>query len=211
MVLKAYSIPEKKTAIIRNVWPAVSYQLSVTSNRHIILWAGRMLYLKNLYRLIRAFRRVNDGSWELHLVGDGPERKRLEEFITAENVRGVRILPPLSRENLVKKMRESAFFVLPSLSEVGPNVIADAVAACLPFILTEESGYAEYLKDVGFLVRPSNEEELKEGMRKLMREDERRKYQERVRRVSLKRSWVEAAEEWLTLFSSARDTQSQAI
>ena len=205
MICDAYRIPAESSTIIRNVFPPPT--INNIENSRTILWAGRMIYLKNLYHLISVFAEVNDGSWELHLVGDGPERKRLEEFIKKENIRGVRLLPPMSKENILKKMRESAFFVLPSLSDVGPDVIADAVATRLPFIMTKESGSVEYLKDIGFFINPLDEEELKERMMRLMNEDERRKAKERMEHVLLKRSWEEATEEWLTLFSSVQDKQ----
>ena len=80
MMVGTYRISEMKMAIIRNVFPSPmvnnveNCKLKIENSR-IILWAGRMLYLKNLARLIHAFVKANDGSYELYLIGDGPEKK----------------------------------------------------------------------------------------------------------------------------------------
>lgn len=207
MVINKFNIPPGKTAIIKNVFPLAanlnpkSYQLSP---KKVVLWAGRMLYLKNLYRLIRAFSRANNGEYELHLVGDGPEKSRVEAFIKNENIAGVRILPSLKREELLNKFHESAFFVLPSFSDVGPNVIAESVAASIPFVMTKESGFYEYLKDAGLFINPLNEGELEEKMRILMNGERREEYKKKLEGFGLAREWHDAAEEWMGLFKSIK-------
>ncbi len=197
MVIGVYSIPEEKTAIIRN---ARSDYRGRTSDSRIVLWAGRMLYLKNLYRLIRAFSRVNDGAWELHLVGDGPEKERLEKFLREEKIKQVYIFPAIPRAKLLKKISSAAFFVLPSLSDVGPNVIADAAAAHTPFILTKESGYAELVENTGILVDPLSERDIAEKLKVLMNESKRREYELRLQSFSFLKTWPQAAQEWLKVF-----------
>lgn len=199
MVIGVYGIPEEKTAIIRN---ARSDYRGRTPSSRIVLWAGRMLYLKNLYRLIRAFSRINDGAWELHLVGDGPEKGRLEKFLREEKIKQVYIFPAIPRAKLLEKISSAAFFVLPSLSDVGPNVIADAVAAHTPFILTKESGYAELVEDTGILVNPLSERDIAEKLKVLMKESKGREYGVKLQSFSFLKTWPEVAQEWLRLFQN---------
>lgn len=200
MILRSFKLPVEKTLIIGNVWPRISNQLPVTGNQKIILWAGRMLYLKNLRRLLRAFANVNDGSYELHLVGEGTEQKNLELFIKKEGIGGVKFFSPLSQEKLLEKYSEAAFFVLPSLSDVGPNVITEAVGAGTPCIMTKESGYAEYVKDFGLLVDPLNEDDLAAKIRILMDGPTRKEYKNRLKLLVFQHDWHETAGEWIALF-----------
>lgn len=201
MVCRAFGIPGEKTIIVRNVWPSISNQLLVTSNQKIILWAGRMLYLKNLGRLIKVFAKANNGSYELHLVGEGPDRENLKLKVKSLKLEDkVKFIATLSRDELLKLYSEAAFFVLPSLSDVGPNVITEAVAAKTPFIMTKESGYAEQVKNLGLLVDPLDEDDLVAKIKILMDDQKREEYQKRLESFNLYRDWKEAAQDWLGLF-----------
>lgn len=198
MVVDAYNIPLEKTTIIINVFPPVSSsRLPVTSNR-VILWAGRMLYLKNLQRLIRAFANINVSSYELHLVGEGPERKNLER-LTNEYHAGSRIkfFDSMDHGKLMDKLASSTAVVLPSLSDVGPNIVAEAVGAGVPVIMTKESGYAEIFHHKVELINPLDEGDLRRKLEKLMREPA-----ERVVSAFTIRPWVTAAKDWISLFKS---------
>ncbi len=201
MVVKNFGVPWEKVVIIQNAWPNLNNQLPVTSNQKIILWAGRMLYLKNVKSLIRAFSKINDGSYELHLVGEGPERENLELLVKKESVAGVKFFSSLTREKLLEKYKEAAFFVLPSLSDVGPNVIIEAIATGTPFIMTKESGYAERVNDWGLLVDSLDEDDLVVKIKVLMDEKKREAYQKRLESFHSYRDWKETAGDWLGVFT----------
>jgi glycosyltransferase involved in cell wall biosynthesis len=205
MTLDTFGISREKTAIIQNVWPRI--EASATKERKkIILWAGRMLYLKNLYRLIRAFEKIGNLGYELHLVGDGPERQKLEKFVSENKYGKVVFLPPLDRQALVEKLSSVAFFVLPSISDVGPNVIAEAIGTKTPFIMTKESGYAEYLKDTGLLVDPLDEEDIRKKLETMI--SERKIYEKKVFAFSVHRGWEHTAAEWIRLFRGIVNTRA---
>jgi len=207
MVVEAYGIPYENTAIIRNVFPSLkadkieNLKLKIENSR-IILYAGRMLYLKNLYRLINAFRKASVRNWELHLMGDGPELQKIEEYVKKEGIKGVIFMPPASHDELLKKFKSSAFFVLPSFSEVGPNVIADAIATLTPFIMTRETGYTEYMGEAAILADPFDEDDLAGKLKFLMIDKNRKQQKEKIKRLKLTRTWQEAAREWINFFTA---------
>ncbi len=213
MLIDAYKIPSEKTLIISNVFPSVGLQAtSYKLQANVILWAGRMLHLKNLYRLIRAFASINQPKYELHLVGDGPERAGLRNFIAENKYGNIFFFPSLDHQALVEKMSSAAIFVLPSLSEVGPNVIAEAIGTKTPVLMTKESGYAEYIKNFGLLIDPLDEKDLQEKLTIIMRE--RKTYKEKVSSFSAERPWAVAAADWLNLFAkviNSRDIQKNLI
>jgi glycosyltransferase involved in cell wall biosynthesis len=208
MIVDAYKIPLEKTEIIRNAFPPVNLQSTSYSPRSgyggagklqakVILWAGRILYLKNLHRLIRAFAGIGVSSYELHLVGEGPERGNLERLIKehcAEN--RIKFFPAMGHQELMEKLALSTAVVLPSLSDVGPNIVAEAIANVVPVIMTKESGYAEIFRDTVILIDPLSETDLYEKLEKFIKEPRERT----IPRMGFSRSWTAAAKDWLKLF-----------
>ncbi len=197
----AFPFLAEKSVIIRNVWPAVSSgKMREERRENIVLWAGRMIYLKNLDRLIRAFVRLESG-YELHLIGAGPERAHIEEFARGMKQGAIHVFGPVGHEELRRRMASAAMVVLPSFSDVGPNLIADAMAARTPFILTRESGYVEHLGACALLVDPLSEDDIAEKLRTLADARTREEYRARMDGCVPERNWKDAAEEWMNLFS----------
>lgn len=199
MVIKTLPIDESKTLIVPNALPEI--ELKETQRKKVVLWAGRMLYLKNLYHLIHAFTASNKGEYELYLIGDGPERKNIADFILKNDYQGVLVMPPLDREDLLDKLREISFLVLPSLSDVGPNIVADAIATKTPFIMTRESGSYEYLKEIGVFVNPRDEKDLVKKIQLLMDPKGYKEIKEKLNQFSDYRSWSKVAEDWHKSFA----------
>lgn len=185
-----------QSSIVRNVWPAggeVSFVEDVREK--VIVFAGRILFLKNLQRLIRAFARLpQSGFYELHLVGDGPERKRLENFVRENQVFGVRFFDALSNDKLLEKLKSARLLVVPSLSEVGPQVVCDAMRVRTSFLMTSETGFIEYLGDREFFFNPRSEDDLLVKMKgMLVRSDA---LMASYRSIIGKRDWPEVARDW---------------
>ena len=203
MIIQAFGVDRQKIVIIRNVWPSANtlpvtgYQLPV---KKVVLWAGRMLYLKNLYRLIRAFSAANAGEYELKLIGNGPEKNQVEKFVKENGFPGITFAPPARHDDILREMSEASFLVLPSFSDVGPNVIAEAYSRGTPFLFTKNSGYTEYIADNSFWVDPLNDEELVPKLKWLMDEKNRAAQKEKLRKMHIVHSWEDAAQEWMNIF-----------
>ncbi len=197
MVIDAFKLSSEKTLIIQNVFPFEKGPDQKPRGNNIILWAGRVLYLKNLEKLIRAFADIKVSSYELHLVGEGPEKSKLEQLIKEYRAEDrIKFFPPMSHHKLMGKLVLSKGVVLPSLSDVGPNIVAEAIANLVPVIMTKESGYAEIFRENVILVNPLDENELHYQLEKFMKEPAART----VPNLSFIRSWHAAAGNWLELF-----------
>ena len=202
IVARATEIPPENIAIIRNVWrtsrKAGSY---ARRKKRVILWAGRILYLKNLRRLVRAFAAVRKNGWELCLIGDGPDQQEIKKYVKERDIPSVRFVSALSREGLLDEMASASFFILPSFSDVGPNVIVEALGAGTPCIMTKESGYAELLGESVLLIDPFDERDIQEKIQMYMDDDVLRADHARLgQRIVSSRGWREAADEWISLF-----------
>jgi glycosyltransferase involved in cell wall biosynthesis len=79
----------------------------------------------------------------------------------------VRFLGPLAKEGVAELMRRADLFVLPSLHENLPVVLAEAMASGLPAVATRVGGVAELLDhaDAGTLVAPGDPAALAEAIR----------------------------------------------
>ncbi len=139
-----------------------------------ISWAGRLAPEKGLGTLLRAVTLLlaTGRDVQLMLLGDGPERPRLEaqanilgitEAIRWEGYMG-------DQEQYLAALRESDLFVLPSLSEGVPKVLLEAMACGVPVIASAVGGIPALLGDGqrGRLVRPDDEVELAAVIRSLL-------------------------------------------
>ena len=148
--------------------------------QRIILYVGRLWPIKNLPLLIRAFASVKNKYHDtvLLLAGAGPEKEKLEKMIMNAGINeSVEFLGPVSPGKLVSYYRASDIFVLPSLSEGRPKVLAEAAAAGLPIVATNFPGADEIVKEGenGFLVPISDAEALAEKLLKLLKDKELRR------------------------------------
>ena len=200
MMCDFYALQQDKTVIVKNAWAPLVGVADAIPQKKIILWAGRVLYHKNLYRMLRAFAKVSRSPWEMHLVGDGPEKKNIENFVEKNGIKNVFFFASMPQDELRKKMQECEFLVLPTFSEVGPNIIADAVAASLPFIMTKESGYAEGLKEICLLVDPMLEMDLAGKIKNLMDDAVRANLRGHLGAFGGWRGWGETAKDWIFVF-----------
>ena len=95
---------------------------------------GRLAYEKGVDRLIDAFSRISEHKeWRLVLIGDGPERKSLED--QAENL-GIKDRVDFlgGRNDVDSLLAQSSIFVIPSRCEGFPNALCEAMASPLPCI-----------------------------------------------------------------------------
>ena len=94
-----------------------------------IVNVGTMGGRKNQQALIRAFSASSHRSgWRLDLIGDGPDRARLESLCVELGVSGqVNFLG--QRQDVPALLRRARIFAFPSLTEGFPNALAEALAA----------------------------------------------------------------------------------
>ena len=97
----------------------------------------RLIKLKNLLRLINAFKQFNkiNGEYKLIIVGSGEVSigKNLDKF----NIIHINHLTP---KNLVKLYNESQFFILPSTVDHWPLVVHEAALSGNYLLLSERIG-----------------------------------------------------------------------
>lgn len=107
-----------------------------------VLGVGRLSPEKGFDRLIKAFRWVADESgfpprWRLVILGDGPERTRLEGLARSCPPESVAL--PGRVDDPADWFARADLFVLPSRYEGFPNALLEAMAAGIPAVAFDGS------------------------------------------------------------------------
>jgi len=167
-LLQVARLPAERVQVIYN--PVVTPQLRtlaeaptphpwLTENR-VVLGVGRLTRAKDFPTLIRAFALAHAQHPDLRLMilGEGEDRPSLQSLIHELGLGAVVALPGFSN-NPYAYMRHAALFVLSSIHEGFPNVLAEALACGCAVVSTDcPSGPREILMDgaVGRLVSPGD-------------------------------------------------------
>lgn len=121
-----------------------------------VVFVGRLAKAKGLDVLIEAVPRMR-ASAEIVIVGDGPERTRLEESArrVSPHVRFTGFVPP---ERVPAVLTHADVLVLPSLYEELGSILMEALQARLPVVASEVGGIPSAVTDGanGLLVPPGD-------------------------------------------------------
>ncbi len=88
---------------------------------------------------VRAFAEQPDlQEHRLVVVGDGPERSRLETIIKEHDLdHCVELVGWRTQDEVAALLRESDVFVFPSIRELGAGVVVEAMASGLPCVVVD--------------------------------------------------------------------------
>ena len=154
----------------------VAQESSAALTRFVFL--GRLVDWKAVDLLLPAFRAAAaHAPMSLTIVGDGPERARLEETCRSwgtladdQALAGqVQFTGWRSQQECADILKQSSALVLPSLMECGGAVVLEAMAASRPVIATDWGGPSDYLDpSCGILVPPSDRGRFEAGLTEAM-------------------------------------------
>jgi len=170
-----------------------------TASGNGVLYVGRLAPKKGLEYLIEA---MTDLDTQLTIVGDGPERERLEAV--AERIDGdISFEGEVPPEEVDKYYRSAAIFVLPSIEGEGmPNVVLEAMAWGLPVVATDSGGIPSVIQSGknGYLVPMHDTESLHDKIRKLQNDSS-----ERDKLGKHARQYVQKTHSWNSLVSKLEE------
>lgn len=157
---------------------------------HKILSVGNLIPIKGHDLLIRAVAGlvVEDPSISLDIIGEGPERVRLETLAGELDLRDrVHFHGRCSRREVAAAMQRCTLFALPSRYEGLGCVYLEAMSAGKAVIGCRGQGIAEVIQHGtnGFLVGPDNERELTLALGMLLRDERLRKNVGRAARETI--------------------------
>jgi teichuronic acid biosynthesis glycosyltransferase TuaC len=166
---------------------------SSDTNSLVILSIGNLIPIKGHELLVRAAGALALDFPSLHweIIGDGPERHRLQELANELQVSDrVRFLGRQSRTQVADALRRCTVFVLPSRYEALGCVYLEAMSTGKPAIGCRNQGIAEVIQHGwnGLLVDPDNQQELTQAISTILRDEPaRRKMSAAARNTILER------------------------
>lgn len=141
--------PSRRSDELRRQWGA-------DADTTVVILVGRLAAEKNLDLLFHAFDalRARRPQARLVVVGDGPERRRLEQQYPGHCFCGIR-----TGESLAAHYASADVFLYPSLSETFGNVTIEAMASALAVLAYDYGAAREHIRhDVNGLVAPFGDE-----------------------------------------------------
>jgi len=124
-----------------------------------VLAAGRMVRKKGFDLLLRAWAGVRERiAASLWMVGDGPERPRLERLAADLDVSdSVRFLGAMPHRDLLGLLEQAALCVVPSREEPYGIVVLEAQALGVPVLASAVGNIPELVKEgsTGYLTAPT--------------------------------------------------------
>ena len=141
--------PERRSDELRRLWGA-------SPDTPVVLHVSRLAAEKNLDLLFRTFRVMQQHCPQARLVvvGDGPERARLEQQYPGHHFAGIR-----NGEVLAAHYASGDVFLYPSLSETFGNVTIEAMASGLAVATYDYAAARQHIRhDVNGVVAPFGDE-----------------------------------------------------
>lgn len=169
----------KKVVAIANPLPVEllqHYKRSSGENaRKSILSLGRLAEEKQVEHVILTFSRIASDfpDWDLHVYGDGPKRKELEDLVRNLQLSS-RVYFCGQTANPWEVMKSSDVFVMTSLFEGFPNSLLEAMCIGLPCVAYNcESGPKEISLDgqLALLAKLNDQDHLSSHLKTLMRDE----------------------------------------
>ena len=129
--------PARRSPELREQWGA-------GGDEPVFLFVGRIAAAKNMRLLFRCWERirVKRPDARLVLVGDGPERARLETKHPEVHFAGSR-----QSVDLAEHYASGDFFLFPSLTETFGNVVTEALASGLAVLAFDYAAAAKFIRD----------------------------------------------------------------
>ncbi len=126
------------------------------------VYVGNVTEMKGVFYLLEAIMRFPKEKLELALVGAFDN----SDHVFDKYIGRVDFLGRVTHERVQEILKETDFFVFPSLGEGMSLAVLEAMSCGLPCIVTENSGVSDIVVDgkSGFIVRAQDENELFDKM-----------------------------------------------
>lgn len=133
--------------------------------KRVFLFVGRLVALKNVDTVIRAFSRLNQEENIFVVVGDGPEREKLETLAVEQNA-NVLFTGRLEGDALNSWYNIASVFVLASYQEAFGAVTNEALLAGCKGLISEKAGSNCLIEngENGYTINPNDINDIAEKM-----------------------------------------------
>jgi len=187
--------------------PASTTLSETYPNKHLIVWTGRMYAWKGVHHTLTAMHRLSDAQKQRFvflLIGDGPERPRLEKL--AQNLPVV-FLGAQTRETVIAYLKEADAFIHSSLPGGGLSTsLLEAMYCANAIIASPHEGAKEIVinNKTGYLSQDATADALFKPIQRLLDDPEHAKKMAQTAHKYIKQhfSWNRSVDQYLKLLDS---------
>jgi glycosyltransferase involved in cell wall biosynthesis len=192
----------------------------VPRDAYVILFVGRLVERKGVRYLIDAVQRLSPARRaKLVIIGDGPERQRLEEQIRGGRLEDrVELRGRVTAGELRQAYAGASVFVLPSIVDARGDteglgvVLLEAMSYGVPVIGSNLGGITDIVTDgeTGLLVPPADPVALAAALERLAGDSRlaRRLGEAGHRHVRERFSWAAILAQWQACYAAALERRS---
>lgn len=162
--LKSWNV-KQPISVIHNFVDTKSLMPDFTDEGYVVC-VSRLSYEKGLSTLIKAVRKAPE--IKLKLIGDGPDRKSILEYLRLKQVRNVEYLGAKYGDELFDIVKKSRLAIVPSENfENCPMFVLEAMALGKPVLASNLGGLAEMVRPGfnGWLFNPGDIKGLRAALR----------------------------------------------
>ena len=193
-----YTLAAEKLFVINNPIDK-DIQISRDNINKEIIFAGRFIRNNNLLNLIKAFKDITNHSYKLILIGEGPIKNKMQRLIKELDLTNrVSVESKLSREDLSTRMSNAYLAVWPSLTDISPNSMLEALSINVPVVSSVEIGF-DWLKDKIETFDPRKVPEITQIINNLLDPENYNNYQKNINSINYKYSYNQAAKDTINI------------
>ena len=175
-VLKKYKC---QAVYIPNSIDEMPLTMAPLKNKKIVC-VGRLSPEKGHMDLLKVYSMINEkySKWTLDIVGDGSERKKLENYIKKNHLEKRVFLHGFQQKEFINKLlNEASIYLMTSYTESFGIVLVEAMSHGVPCVAFESAeGATEIIKDGvnGFLIKNRDESAMVQKIEELIENRELR-------------------------------------
>lgn len=168
-------VSTEKILVIPNGVDLSEIPRNISKIAYRVVCVARLSWEKGLDDLINAWGKVilEFPQAELFMVGEGPERSKLEQLIFKKDLgRNIALLGRLDHKRTLEILSSASVFVCPSLAEGLGIAFIEAQACGVPVVGTRVGGIPDVVEDgvSGILVPPRSSETLAKAITLLLKD-----------------------------------------
>jgi glycosyltransferase involved in cell wall biosynthesis len=167
ILVRPYLVPDP-SALLHDT---EGFDASLLAHQHpIFLYVGRLESRKGVHHLIEACISLKQQGYQNYtvlLVGDGPQRKALQELCQQHSLEDcIKWLGWIRYDRLGFYLQASDVFIFPTLEDIWGMVVLEAMSFSLPILCSKWAGASEMVvaEENGYIFDPHVPEELAKYM-----------------------------------------------
>lgn len=149
---------------------------NIESNKTNMLIISNLIKLKGTLEFLNSFDKLSISEKEmiqLYIAGEGPMKNEINSFISTNGLKNVKLLGHVDYDKIKKYLQVCDIFVLPTLEDLNPLVVYEAIAAKKPILLSKYAGNKFLIKEGlnGYLFDPYSCEDTINKINKILNDD----------------------------------------